>query len=126
MATRLEITETVLDRLESTEWTLDQALSQWWWSTVRYPGGLRLSDTGADIFARLAKVPNWTFEVNRDLLVAGNLLLLDRRMTCAYSLDTHRLMPPRITLFDGQEAVLLMLYNDTKLWLDNLRTRTGQ
>ena len=126
MATRLEITKTVLDRLESTEWTLDQALREWWWSTVRDAGGLRLSDTGAGVFARLAKIPHWTFEINRDLLVAGNLLLLDRSMTCAYSLEKNRLTPVRITLFDSQEAMLLMLYNDTKLWLDNLRSRRNQ
>lgn len=126
MSNKTDITQRVLSTLGTTEWTFDLALSRWW-ANVRITGGLRLSAVGYGVFRDLARIPHYEFDVRQDLLAPGNLILLDRRMTCAYSLTRSRGQSYScITLFDSREAMLLTLYGDISLWLENLRNPQGQ
>ena len=110
----------MLDRLEGSDWTLDQALNGWW-TNVRSTGGLRLNITGYDVFRNQAQMPYYEFDVAQRLLTAGNLILLDHRMTCAYHLARTRSGSGSLVLFDSREAVLLTLYGDVAQWLESLR-----
>lgn len=121
MPSKIELTRRVLEQLDQTEWQLEPALRSWWANTRR-DGGLRLSAIGYGVFRDLAHWKCHDLDVDTKVLTPGNLIVLDRKVTCPYSFNRRRGgQTTVITLFGDQEAMVATLYGDVSLWINNLK-----
>ena len=112
---RYQITDRVLAELPADHRPdRSQALLSWW-RDFRSGQGLRLSTAGNQAF-ELAGQQSWSFDLtNRFVLSAHNLLILDRKLTCAYFLKLGK--QPKIVLFGSEAAMMLALYQDPVKWV---------
>ncbi len=112
MPTRVEITQRLIDNIQPDQRPgLDWAL-QHWWHNIRLSGGLRLSQTGLQVFESL-KLESWQYPLLS--ITPRVLVVLDQKLTCPYFIKTVR--QPRITLFGSKEATLFGLYGDANRFL---------
>jgi hypothetical protein len=96
---------------------LDTAIKEWW-QDIRPTGGLRLSQTGFDIFTQL-KIDKYVFDVPPSLPARpGQLITLTHKLTCPYHVSYGK--APRLTLFGSKEATMFALYGDLEKWLKML------
>ena len=102
------------------QYETDEAMALWWWDT-RPQGGLRLTDLGFEVFADVAKLPHWNFDMPAEVLIPRNLLTLDRFMSCAYFIK-RRGRQHRLSLFGDSESVMASLYGDLSSFISSLRT----
>jgi hypothetical protein len=95
-----------------------------WWYDQRSSDGLRLT-AFAHRYLLEINVEFYSFDLDAGLARKPKVLLdLDRRMTCAYYLQTKR--PVQLSLFGSREAMMLTLYGDLEKFLSNTGPRSGQ
>lgn len=121
MPSKIQFTRKLLEQIPQTEWQLETALRAWWANTRR-EGGLRLSAVGYGVFRDLAHLPCHDLDMDTGVLTPGNLIVLDRKVTCPYSFNRRRGGHTTVlTLFGDQEAMVATLYGDVSLWINNLK-----
>ena len=81
-----------------------------WWQDWRADKGLRLTAEGREVFDQL-KYESYSFEIpNHIAIVARNLLILERKLTCPYYIKLGK--RPVLTLYGSKEATLFALFNN--------------
>lgn len=117
MPNKLEITKTIREQLVSEfKPPVDEALREWW--TNPNGPGLRLSPVGFFVFG-LLKIESHSFKVTPSILFPGNLLALDRKLTCPYYISAGK--NPELILFGSKEAMMFALYGDFNKWVSSLK-----
>ena len=117
MPTKLELTAELVQHFSDAP-TVDQAMRTWWMN-VRDGGGLRLSQSGYFTFCEALEVNSYEYELDPKVLTPGNLILLDRHLTCPYYLKLSR-KHSYIILFGSREAMMAALYGDIKKFIASL------
>ena len=95
---------------------LDDALKIWW-QNIRRNGGLRLTDQGFFVFARLAELEHYTYNVPSNQPFTKMMLLrLDRGVQTPYYLNPKK----TISFFGSREAMMAGLYGDLAKYIQSL------
>ena len=117
MPNKLQITKAIREQLVAEfRPTVDDAVKEWW---INPSGpGLRLSPSGHFIF-NLLKIESHTFETTPKILFPGNLLALDRKLTCPYFIVGGK--TPQLIMFGSKESMMLALYGDFDKWISSLK-----
>lgn len=107
MSNRHQLTETIIDQLAVDQKpSLDFAMHAWW-VNLRSEGGMRLTNTGYEVFCNL-NLEKFAFDIPP--LLPKHLIALDQNLTCPYWLRLGR--KTQIVLFGSKESVLMALYGD--------------
>lgn len=114
---RHALTQKLLQELDPTL-DLDTVYSAWWWD-ARTGGGLRLTNQGFEILAKVINLAHWQFVIEDSVLTPRNLLALDRFMTCPYYLKRQR-RQYKLVLFGDKESMMASLYGDIERFIASL------
>lgn len=117
MFNKQEITKTIREQLV-TEFrpTIEEAMREWW-ANPNGPG-LRLTPSGYFVF-NLLKIESHSFNALPKVLFPGQLLTLDRKLTCPYYISVKK--EPELILFGSKQAMIFALYGDFSKFLDYLK-----
>jgi hypothetical protein len=117
MPSKLELTTELVHHFSHAP-TVDHAMRTWWMN-VRQGGGLRLSRSGYLTFCEALEINSYEYELDPKVLTPGNLILLDRHLTCPYYLKLSR-KDSCLILFGSREAMMAALYGDIKKFISSL------
>ena len=118
MLPRAQLTTRIIQELDQ-DLDVDAANTAWWYD-ARPTGGLRLTETGFDVFSDMVGLDHWQFDIESEFLTPRNLLLLDRFMTCPYMLRRQR-KQHQLILFGSRESLMASLYNDVEQFISTLK-----
>lgn len=113
-----QLTRQILDQLPADDCPVfDEAFSAWWMD-AREGKGMRLTTAGYQAIAT-TDIEMYVFDTPVGLaLLPRHLLLMDRKLDCPYYLKIGK--KPQITLFGGQQALMLTMYGDMNKFMKYL------
>lgn len=117
MLNKLALTQELITRYPDAP-SLDEAMVTWW-QNIRDDGGLRLTYQGFYVFENLLELESYLFELPEKLLTPGNLIALDRRMTCPYYMVNNRKFN-KLVMFGSREAMMAVLHGDMQRFIKSL------
>ena len=110
---------------DSISLSYQQAEDEWWFAKNKT--GLRLSDTGCDIFVTKLDIQHYVWKPDKSIKITPKILLqLDRKIEHPYYLQlggptwSKKSFVHAIVLFGEKQAMLLNLIGDLELWLNRL------
>ena len=107
-----EITQRLLDLLDSQTVDLDQALKVWYMN-IREAGGLRLTAIGYTVLKTL-EIESWTVDFDPRKINKKTILELDHKLQWPYYIDVKK---KQLIFFSSREAMLATLYGDLQAFL---------
>ncbi len=117
MSDKLELTKKIREQLVAEfRPTVEEAMIEWWINPSN--PGLRLTPNGYFVF-NLLKIESHIFPSLPKILFPGNLLTLDRKLTCPYYISVGK--SPELILFGSKEAMMFALYGDFDKWIKSLK-----
>jgi hypothetical protein len=120
-----QITQTVLDQLEDSYWTFDNAMKKWW-QNPRRDVGLRLKPMGDHEF-RNAGIEYSDHEIKKiGKNFYGFVIDLSKKIKCPYYIDVSKSETgniPYIRLYDSRIAMMLTLYGDLESYLESIKVK---
>lgn len=124
MRNKRKLTEQLVTQLDpDLGITVNYAMHTWWFN-LRKDGGMRLTGTGYQIFARDLDLEHYGYEISDPLLFNQHTILdLDRKMQMPYYIHAVKGIPRKILFFGSKEAVMVNLYGNLKQFLDNYQPR---
>lgn len=99
--------------------SFDSAMRSWWFN-LRKNGGMRLTGAGFVAFTRDLDLEFYEYQIKDPLNFNQQIILnLDRKLQTPYYIHAIKGIPKKIIFFGSKEAVIVNLYGDLKLFLDN-------
>jgi hypothetical protein len=117
------ITQTVIDSLDDSSLTLENAIKSWWTNPMR-DRAMRLSSVG-DANFRFAKLVYHDHTFNTQTKSYYQFLLeLSHKIKCPYYIDVNiENKQPYIRLYDDRISMMLNLYGDLDSYLQSIKVR---
>ena len=84
-----------------------------WWANPRKSGGLRLSDSGREVF-KIAGIEEYAFDSKHFIPTAKELWLYEKHFHCPYYIQSKS-----IVVYDSQLAVMIALYGGIHEYLES-------
>ena len=118
-----QVTQTVVEQLEGSYWTFENAMKKWW-QNPRRDAGLRLSPMGNQAF-QTAEIEYSDHEIKKiGKSYYGFVIELSKKIKCPYYIDVSKSETgniPYIRLYDSRIAIMLTLYGDLESYLNSIR-----
>lgn len=120
-----QVTQTVVEQLEGSYWSFENAMKKWW-QNPRRDSGLRLSPMGNQAF-QTAGIEYSDHEIKKiDKSYYGFVIELSKKIKCPYYIDVSKSETgniPYIRLYDSRIAVMLTLYGDLESYLNSIKVK---
>lgn len=118
MRDKKKITQEILNQLpQLSDYTVDKIYPLLWYN-LRASGGLRLTDTGRDIFTNSLKQKSYAFPIDPMEFDSKILIMLDKKIKMPYYINVKKKMPTEIIMFSESEAILVRLYGNLKTFIE--------
>jgi hypothetical protein len=107
---KISVTKKLLEEITS-PMTLEEAMATWW-VNLRQSGGLRLTRSGFDYLVD-NKIQCYNFDISTGLVSKpSTLLLLDRKLDCAYYFVPVDRNTSRLSMFGERSSIMASLHSD--------------
>ena len=120
-----QVTQTVVEQLEGSYWTFENAMKKWW-QNPRRDAGLRLSPMGNQAF-QTAGIEYSDHEIKQiGKSYYGFVIDLSKKIKCPYYIDVSKSETgniPYIRLYDSRIAMMLALYGDLESYLNSIKVK---
>ena len=120
-----QVTQTVVEQLEGSYWTFENAMKKWW-QNPRRDAGLRLSPMGNQAF-QTAGIEYSDHEIKKiGKSYYGFVIELSKKIKCPYYIDVSKSETgniPYIRLYDSRIAMMLALYGDLESYLNSIKVK---
>lgn len=120
-----QVTQTVVEQLEGSYWTFENAMKKWW-QNPRRDAGLRLSPMGNQAF-QTAGIEYSDHEIKKiGKSYYGFVIELSKKIKCPYYIDVSKSETgniPYIRLYDSRIAIMLTLYGDLESYLNSIKVK---
>ena len=120
-----QVTQTVIEQLEGSYWSFENAMKKWW-QNPRRDVGLRLTPMGDREFKN-AGIEYSDHEIKKvGKNYYGFIIDLSKKIKCPYYIDVSNSEGkhiPYIRLYDSRIAMMLTLYGDLDSYLDSVKVK---
>ena len=120
-----QVTQTVLNQLDGSYWTFENAMKKWW-QNPRRDVGLRLSPMGDHEFQAAGMEYSDHVIKKMGKSYYGFVIDLSKKIKCPYYIDVSKSDTgnvPYIRLYDSRIAMMLTLYGDLESYLDSIKVK---
>jgi hypothetical protein len=120
-----QVTQTVIEQLEGSYWSFENAMKKWW-QNPRRDVGLRLTPMGNQAF-QTAGIEYSDHQIKKmGKSYYGFVVELSKKIKCPYYIDVSKSETgniPYIRLYDSRIAMMLTLYGDLESYLNSVKVK---
>ena len=120
-----QVTQTVIEQLEGSYWSFENAMKKWW-QNPRRDVGLRLTPMGDREFKN-AGIEYSDHKITKmGKSYYGFMIDLSKKIKCPYYIDVSKSETgniPYIRLYDSRIAMMLTLYGDLESYLNSVKVK---